>query len=114
MLMVLSLLWISKDEEEPSSGNHKPIFWLDSCYRHFCALQHEAWNVNNLRDPKSINMLFLPLEEQGQQTTAIQISSPPETAQNKSIQDHVNCSMGHLHWMSSQTLPTCAECQLQH
>ena len=55
-----------------------PIYHGDSCYRHFCASHHGAWNVNNYRDPQSLNMLFLPLKEQGHQTTALPISSPPE------------------------------------
>ena len=58
-------------------------------------------------------MLFLPLEEQGQQTTAIHKSSPPENTQNKAILDHVNYSTEHLRWMSTAPLSTCVECRLQ-
>ena len=90
------------------------------CYRHFCALQHEAWNVNNLRDPKSLNMLFQPLEEQGQQTTATQISSPLKNTKKQVSSGscqllhwasalNVNCPMVHLRWMSKATKATCAE-----
>ena len=89
------------------------------CYRHFCALQHEAWNVNNLRDPKSLNMLFLPLEEQGQQTTALNISSPPENTKKQANSGscqllhwasalNVNCSTVYLRWMSTAKKATCA------
>lgn len=67
------------------------------CYRHFCASQHGAWNVDNYRDPQSLNMLFLPLKEQGHQTTALPISSPPE---NTSKQAYFgSCQL--LHWASA-------------
>ena len=56
-----------------------------SCYRHFCASRQGAWNVNNYRDPQSLNMLFLPLKEQGHQTTALPISSPPENTSKQAI-----------------------------
>ena len=51
---------------------------LPICYRHFCASRQGVRNVDNYRDPQSLNMLFLPLKEQGHQSTALPISSPPE------------------------------------
>ena len=59
------------------------------CYRHFCASCQGAWNVNNYRDPQSLNMLFLPLKEQGQlikpSPAAIKntAQSSPTTLKNK-------------------------------
>ena len=89
-----------------------------SCYRHFCASQHGAWNVNNLRDPKSPNMLFLPLEEQGQQTTALQISLPLKKhskqvnfGSKQLLQRvpalHSRCNKGYLRCKAGRTKATC-------
>ena len=64
-------------------------------------------------------MLFLPLEEQGQQTTALKINSPPENTQKQANSGsfqllhwasalNVNCSTLYLRWMSTVMKATCA------
>jgi hypothetical protein len=57
-------------------------------------------------------MLFLPLEEQGQQTTASPRSSPPETAQKQVNSGSFNCSTSSALNVKA-TLATCVECQLE-
>ena len=58
-------------------------------------------------------MLFLPLEEQGQQSTTIPINYHLKLLKNKPVLDHVNCPTEHLRWMSKALCCTCVECQNQ-
>ena len=45
--------------------------------------KHELSIIQGIQS--SLNMMFLPLEEQGQQTNSSQISSPPENTQKQAI-----------------------------
>ena len=80
--------------------------------------KHELSIIQGIQS--SLNMMFLPLEEQGQQTNSSQISSPPENTQKQAILKSkqvlhqgsalkLSCSMVYLRCKASGTKATCTE-----